>query len=555
MKKLFYSFIIFIFLFFSPINVFATNTNVSNKIKYSTSSAKGTYEGDEIYLGGYNGQFSVGTRYNGRLAMLSFYLSTDDYNFTTNHNYTITLNMATEDWRNHFMGPQVFESQSNGTLGSSLSASNFRFVSYKQIKFNFKTDGSLTPYIFFRVYSTDYGNPNGGNTAITGDNNWKLSSVYINDNVSATPTPAPVTPAPTATPQASNKDIIDNANKNTEDIINSSNKNTEDIINNNSQNTSDIIENNNSNTQNIIDNVNNGANQIKDSIDSSLNNMCPNVFDLSNFQTCVFTNNGNELQGCNSFIRDKNNDAGFLQFSTTGNWSGVHSDYLPVEHDGIYYLRGYNNNNRDSTSDYYCFLTNIYTKEKNFLSQDQFCTSAYQFNRQISLPYNAAYVRVAISYSDPTVFTTFAQLSFSKLNSFCPFGSSTSKLDDTTNAINNVNDSINNSNIDSGVGSDFFDDFEDNSHGLTSIITAPLTAIERLTSSTCQPLVVPIPFTSGSVSLPCMTQVYTEHIPTIYNIWKVVSFGIIAYFICIDIFHIVKGFKDPESDKVEVLDL
>ena len=131
-----------------------------------------------------------------------------------------------------------------------------------------------------------------------------------------------------------------------------------------------------------------------------------------------------------------------------------------------------------------------------------------------------------------------------------PYGVSkcTSKLDD-------VNSSLTNDNVDSGVGTDFFDDFQDNSHGLTGIITAPLTAIQRITSSTCQPLVIPIPFTNGTVSLPCMTSVYSQHISTVYNIWKVVSFGIISYFICIDIFHLVKDFKDPESNKVEVLDL
>lgn len=121
--------------------------------------------------------------------------------------------------------------------------------------------------------------------------------------------------------------------------------------------------------------------------------------------------------------------------------------------------------------------------------------------------------------------------------------------------LKDIADALKDDNIDSGVGSGFFNDFEDNQHGLTGIITAPLSAIQSITSKTCQPLQIPIPFTNKNVSLPCMTEVYNQRIPTIYNIWKVVSFGIISYFICIDIFHIVKGFKDPESDKVEVLDL
>ena len=253
--KFFKYFPLFMFTLLLNFNVYATNTNVSNKVKYSTDSSKGTYKGDEIYLGGYNGRFSIGTRYNGRLAMVSFYLSTSDYDFLTNHTYTITLNMATEDWRNNFMGPQVIEANSSGTLSTSLSTSNFRFVSYKQIKFNFKTDGGLPSYIFFRLYSTDYANPNGGSTAITGINNWNLSSIYINDNISSGSSSGGSSATPTPTPNT-NQAIIDNQNQNNQDLIDNQN-----------QNTTDIIENNNQNTQNIIDNQN-----------ELLGNKCPNLF-------------------------------------------------------------------------------------------------------------------------------------------------------------------------------------------------------------------------------------------------------------------------------------
>lgn len=130
-----------------------------------------------------------------------------------------------------------------------------------------------------------------------------------------------------------------------------------------------------------------------------------------------------------------------------------------------------------------------------------------------------------------------------------------SKLDDQTNAINNINDSINNSNVESGTGSSFFNDFSSNDFGLSSIITIPLNTIQSLTSKSCLPLQVPIPFTNSNLTLPCMTEIYEQRFGTVYNLWKIVSFGIVAYLIAIDIFHIVKGFKDPESDKVEVLDL
>lgn len=118
-----------------------------------------------------------------------------------------------------------------------------------------------------------------------------------------------------------------------------------------------------------------------------------------------------------------------------------------------------------------------------------------------------------------------------------------------------INGSLNDDNVDSDVGTGFFQNFNDNDFGLSEIITIPLNTITSLTSKTCNPLSIPIPKTGKNISLPCMTQVYQDNIPSIFSIWQIVSFGIIAYFVAIDIFHIVKGFKDPESDKVEVLDL
>lgn len=128
------------------------------------------------------------------------------------------------------------------------------------------------------------------------------------------------------------------------------------------------------------------------------------------------------------------------------------------------------------------------------------------------------------------------------------------KLDDVNDNLSDINDSIIDSSIDDDLGQDFFDNFTDNDFGLSQIITIPLSTIQQLTSTSCVTINVPIPFTNKTVGLPCLTAIY-QKFPTLFNLWQVVSFGLIAYFIAIDIFHIVKGFKDPESDKVEVLDL
>ena len=107
----------------------------------------------------------------------------------------------------------------------------------------------------------------------------------------------------------------------------------------------------------------------------------------------------------------------------------------------------------------------------------------------------------------------------------------------------------------SNSASSYFSNFSNNTHGLTGIITLPLSTIQSLTSATCSPLVIPIPYTNSSISLPCMSVIYNTYVPSIYNLWKIVSFGIIAYFICLDIFRMVKNFKDPNKDEIEVLDL
>ena len=262
-----YSLLSIFFVLFLSIDVNASEVNVTNKIKWSTNWIGGTYGGDEL-SDGYNTiypPFNVNTRYTGKLGYLEFYLSGDDYSFTTNHTYTITLNMATNDWRNNFMGPIVTKHNSDGSIQATnnhLTVSNFRFISRKQIKFNFKTNGTLSPFYKFVLYSNNYASK--GGTAITGDSNWNLSSIIISDNVSSggssSGSSSTPTPSPTSTPSASNKDIIDNANQNTQDIISSVGESilngAQSIFDNASQNTTDIINNANQNTQDIIDNQN-----------------------------------------------------------------------------------------------------------------------------------------------------------------------------------------------------------------------------------------------------------------------------------------------------------
>lgn len=101
----------------------------------------------------------------------------------------------------------------------------------------------------------------------------------------------------------------------------------------------------------------------------------------------------------------------------------------------------------------------------------------------------------------------------------------------------------------------FFNGFTTDTHGLTSIITAPLSLISSITSSSCSPLVIPLPFVDKDLTLPCMSSIYSQHFGSFLSIYQMITFGIIAYWVCVRIFNLVKDFKNPDHDEIEVLDL
>ena len=124
-------------------------------------------------------------------------------------------------------------------------------------------------------------------------------------------------------------------------------------------------------------------------------------------------------------------------------------------------------------------------------------------------------------------------------------------------SINGVNDTLNNSDS-SGATDDagsFFSGFSTNTFGLTSIITSPLNLINSLTSKTCSPLTLQIPFINQTMQLPCMSTIYQQHFGSFLTIYQTITFGVVSYWVCIRIFALVKDFKNPEHDEIEVMDL
>lgn len=128
---------------------------------------------------------------------------------------------------------------------------------------------------------------------------------------------------------------------------------------------------------------------------------------------------------------------------------------------------------------------------------------------------------------------------------------------DIKNNTKETNDLLKDDNVDgaNSTGSSFFNNFSGNNHGLSGIVSSPLRLINSLSSSTCTPLSFTIPFVNTQMTLPCMSTIYSTHFSTILTLYRLITTGLIAYKILINLFGTVKGLQDPDSSKIEVVDL
>lgn len=299
-----------------------------------------------------------------------------------------------------------------------------------------------------------------------------------------------------------------------DNIINNQNQNTQTIINNQNQNTDKIIEDNKKNFQTCRDSYNL----------SSLNNY--------NFNF-------------NNYFIDKILYMNY-EFGQTYTLSfDVNSSVEPFD-----ISIGYGNNG---------YATNIPYTYKSNVNNGHYSITFTTNNSQ----YSNIFLRIP-RYNSPTAVSgTVSNIMFVKGNvekEYEPYGEEicVNKLDEQTNAINGLNDSINDDNTDGATSeaSEFFSDFNTNTFGLTSIITAPLNLIQSLTSKTCTPLHLPLPYLNNKyLDLPCMSIIYSQHFGTFFTIYQTITYGIIAYWVVVRIFNHVKDFKNPEHDEIEVVDL
>ena len=296
--------------------------------------------------------------------------------------------------------------------------------------------------------------------------------------------------------------------------LDSSNQN-EDIMNNANQNANNIINNQNSNTQDIINNQNSNASVIQDTINDNFNTTvnCPNLFDISKVinNSTLLVNNGTSL----TVNAPSGNTA------VAGGTPNKLSDYCPSCIVG---------------ETYYLSAITTGTSKQIYLGTSR---TYWTFNTSKTLTQNDLNSIVYWYASGINTSATISNIQIEKGNtssSYCVYGSSSSvnKLDQQTNSINNLNDSINDDDIGGATqdGADFILDFDTNTFGLTSIVTAPLNLIQSLTSSTCSELELPLPFLNNKkLILPCMTTIYQSTFGSLFTMYQTITFGRVVYWL------------------------
>lgn len=127
------------------------------------------------------------------------------------------------------------------------------------------------------------------------------------------------------------------------------------------------------------------------------------------------------------------------------------------------------------------------------------------------------------------------------------------KLDETNQELGELNENITNDKVDSGTGSDFFDSFATNDNGgISAIITAPLSAIEKMVSGTCIPITGS--YKGKNFSFPCGNTFWTD-MPDVKQFLNVVLGGFLCYGILAKLYLLIDRLKDPEDDRVDVMKL
>lgn len=316
-----------------------------------------------------------------------------------------------------------------------------------------------------------------------------------------------------------NQDIDTGSNA---DIINNDNQNTQDIINNINQGIEDVSSNLNSNFQDTINAINSAAITVSGDLQAETDKLLSNT-------TCPvgpLSINYSNWYKQNGYLDSSGN-------VISGN--GGISTYFEVLPNSDYVITA----NNSISGAYYC----IYTSQKTLIT-------CYQMNNTILTLHTSSR-------------TSFLRMSINKNTSYTLNGPVCNdwvkeEQQTTNDTLNNINDSITNNNVDSNTGTDFFNDFQTTDNGgISAIVTKPLHIINSLLSSNsqCANLNLPPILGANNVSIPSGCILWDHADNTMTTLWYTFVCGLGSYFVLKDLFKWIETLKNPDNDKVEVVDL
>lgn len=124
---------------------------------------------------------------------------------------------------------------------------------------------------------------------------------------------------------------------------------------------------------------------------------------------------------------------------------------------------------------------------------------------------------------------------------------------ETNENLEDIKDAITDDSIDVSTGNSFFDDFDvSDNGGISSVVTAPLSAIEKMVSGTCSP--IKGSYRGKEFSLPCGNTFWSE-MPDVKQFLNIVLGGFLCYGILAKLYLLIDRLKDPEDDRVDVMKL
>lgn len=113
-----------------------------------------------------------------------------------------------------------------------------------------------------------------------------------------------------------------------------------------------------------------------------------------------------------------------------------------------------------------------------------------------------------------------------------------------------TNDNITSSDADGFASNDAFSD----TTGLESVINLPLNMVNSL-SNQCVPIQIHIPYLETDATIPCMSTIYRSKFNNLYTLVKLVVNGFLVYRILLKVYELVHEAKQPDEDKLEVIEL